>query len=92
MPAPYARIVGSVSRDIHGDGPGVAYLNIDRGLKGGRLDTVHLDEAKLAEVVAEGARILATLARDRALAERARARATLARERALAERVRAARS
>jgi hypothetical protein len=51
-----------------GLGPGrdvVATLAVDRDLKNGALDTVELTEAGLANLVAEGATLLARLAGER---------------------------
>lgn len=62
------RLVGGVDRNLYPE-PGdttVASINVDRGLVSGKLDTVGLTEAGLAQIVSDGAAILARLATDRA--------------------------
>lgn len=63
-----ARLVGSVSSAMASDHlpeTAVASIAVDRGLRGGSLDVVALDEMQLANLVADGAVVLARLAKSR---------------------------
>lgn len=63
-----AKLVGGVSSVLDADHlpeTAVASIAVDRGLRGGTLDVVALDEVQLARVVADGAAVLARLARGR---------------------------
>lgn len=63
-----AKLVGGVSSVLDADHlpeTAVASIAVDRGLRGGTLDVVALDEVQLAQVVADGAAVLARLAKGR---------------------------
>lgn len=63
-----AKLVGGVSSAMTSDhlpASAVASFAVDRGLSSGALDVVPLDEAQLAQIVADGATVLARLAKGR---------------------------
>ncbi len=57
------RLVGSISREGggRGDGPLRYTINIDRGLRSGKLDVVDVDEEDIIRLMVGGAHALAAL-------------------------------